>query len=75
MTDVEFMPNDKVLGFGISPTIEKPGSIPAVFPTKPLARICMPTKEVGKEILDKMMIEFDKTTGFVKYLVELGEVW
>lgn len=35
----------------------------------------MPTKEVGTEILEKIMKKFDETTGFIKYIVELKLCW
>lgn len=75
METVDFIPNDNVMGFGVNPSIAKPGIIPAIFPTKPQGYMCLPTKDVGEEIFKKMISEFDKTTGMVKYLVELGECW
>jgi len=75
INEVDFMPNDDEKGWGVSPTIENPGTLYAAFPTTAQANICLPTKEVGEEILKKMLKKFDETTGMVKYLVELELCW
>jgi 4-hydroxybenzoate polyprenyltransferase len=47
----------------------------SLFPTKKTSKLCLPTKEVGLDLFNKMLEKFDDSTGMVKYLVELGEVW
>lgn len=52
MTEVDFLPNSDVEG------LEVPGGKPklfSLFPTESLGEICMPTKEVGMELLGDMM--------------------
>lgn len=37
--------------------------------------LCIPTKEVGLDLLNKMLEGLNKSTGAVKWLVQLGECW
>lgn len=46
------MPNSDVMGWGLNPTIENPGKLYAAFPTEAMGKLCLPTKEVGMEILE-----------------------
>jgi hypothetical protein len=51
------------------------GKLYAAFPTKDQYGLCLPTKEVGEDIFNKVVAKLDESTGFVKYLVELKECW
>lgn len=79
MTKVDFMSNTDEMGMDLNPlspaTLSKPGPLYAMFPTNKVLNLCMPTKEVGMDLLNTFLTKFDESTGMVKYLVELGEVW
>lgn len=68
MTEVDFLYNDDVQGMAM-------GRLYSLFPTEERFNLCMPTKEVGMDLLNQMLQKLDDSTGMVKYLVELGEVW
>jgi len=46
-----------------------------LFPTNKMVTFCVPDKEVAKDLSLKLLAELDKSTGMVKYLVELAECW
>jgi hypothetical protein len=55
MEEVEYMANDDIKGYGLNPTVAKPGKLYSAFPTKRQGSICLPTKEVGIEIMEKVI--------------------
>lgn len=79
MTKVDFMANADVMGTSLNPlkpaSIESPGELYAPFANEAIGKICVPKKEVAESILKEIMKEMDKTTGFVKYIVELQYCW
>lgn len=52
MEKVDYMANSDVVGWGLNPSVESPGELYAAFPTEPIGKLCLPTKEVGVEILE-----------------------
>lgn len=80
MEEVDYMANDDVYGYGFNldgmASVENKGVLYSAFPTKVQGgSVCLPTKEIGEEIFTKVMLELDKSTGFVKYVVELKDCW
>jgi len=69
------MANSDVTGFGLGNSVTNPGKLFALFPTQAQGPLCLPTKEVGEELLNEILKRFDESTGAVKYLVELAECW
>lgn len=52
MEEVEYMANSDVMGWGLNPSIASPGKLYAAFPTEAIGKLCLPTKDVGVEILE-----------------------
>jgi len=82
MTEVDFLENDDEDGnipfnpiTGKEIQSRKQGKLYAFFPTEKAFSVCLPTKEIGLDLLNDFLKELDKSTGMVKYLVELGECW
>jgi len=75
MTEVDFMANNKVLGYGMGPTLENQGILYAPFPTEAISNFCLPTEDVAKELVGEIIKKFDENTGFTKYIIELALVW
>jgi hypothetical protein len=59
MEEVEYLANDDVTGFpspsNTSPSVAKPGKLYSAFPTKAQGSLCLPTKEVGIQIFEKVI--------------------